>query len=62
MNLDFQFIECPEWRENKNKCNPGVEAIDKISDMNSKLHVSKSIKTISKETDQHPSEKHTVQV
>ena len=27
MNLDFPITEYPEWRENKNKCNPGVEEI-----------------------------------
>ena len=36
MNLDFQITEYPKWRENKNKCNPGVEEIDKISRMNNK--------------------------
>ena len=36
MNLDFQIMEYPEWRESKNKCNPGVEEIDKTSDMKNK--------------------------
>ena len=36
MNLNFQITEYPKWREYKNKCNPGNEEIDKISDMNNK--------------------------
>ena len=30
--------------------------------MNNKLHASRYIKTITEETDQHPNEKHTVQI
>ena len=62
MNLDFQTTEYPEWRENKNKRNSGVEEIDKTSDMNNKLHVSTYIKTITEATDRHPNEKHTVKI
>ena len=32
---------------------------NKTSDMNNKLHVSTFIKTITRETNQHPNEKHT---
>ena len=59
MNLDFQITVYHEWRENKNKCNPGVKEIDETSDMNNQLHVSTYITTITKETDRHPNEKHT---
>ena len=62
MNLDFQITEYPEWRENKKKCNPGVKEIHKRSDMNNKVHVSTYIKTIIEETNQHPNEKHTIQI
>ena len=62
MNLDFQTTEYPEWRENKNKRNPGVEEIDKTSDMNNKLHVSTYIKRITEATDRHPNEKHKVKI
>lgn len=40
MNLGFQIMECSEWRENKNKCIPGVKEIDKTNDMNSKYVIS----------------------
>ena len=62
MNLYFHIKEYPEWRGNKNKCNPGGKEIGKTSEMNNKLHVSMYIKTITEETDQHPNEKYTVQV
>ena len=62
MKLDFQITEYPEWRENKSKSNPGVEEINKTSDTNNKLHVSTYIKIITEATDQHPKEKHTVQI
>ena len=33
-------MEYPEWTENKSKCNPGVEEIDKTSDMKNKYAIS----------------------
>ena len=59
MHLDLQITEYRKCRENKSKCNPGVDEIDKTSDMSNQLHVSTYIKTITEETDQHANEEHT---
>ena len=61
MILDFQITEYPEWRDNRNKCNPKNEEINKTSDMNNKLTASTYIKTITEENDQHWNEKQEYQ-